>query len=323
MVKETPAARRCSSQATKNTAPARHKHCDDPARAYKKQGAGAKTRKGGAAAAPTTTALSAVPPAPSALAAAAAEPAAAPAAPALDAVPPAPAELAAAAAVPAAAPALGAVPPAPAAPALGAVPPAPAAPALGAVPPAPSALAAAAAVPAAAPAAPALGAALQDATVQDAAEDDMSLEEAEARMMMPLSEDEIKERSERRKASKMASKRRKHVQAVELSESDEAGFPMPLTIAEANLLVISSGHEAKSKNALLSEIMSKHEVNQRRFRTLSSRPEELKLCCVQPGCDFSCSASFYRRDDGTPAPPHTPSKHPPSFTHHCTSHSSL
>ena len=138
MVKEKPAARRCSSRATKNTAPARHKHCDDPARAYKKQGAGAKTRKGGAAAAPTTTALSAVPPAPSALAAAAAE-------------------------------------------------------------------------PAAAPAAPALGAALQDATVQDAAEDDMSLEEAEARMMAPLSEDELRERFERRKASKKASKPRKHV----------------------------------------------------------------------------------------------------------------
>ena len=95
----------------------------------------------------------------------------------------------------------------------------------------------------------------------------MSLEDAEARMMAPPSEDELKEKSERRKASKKASKLRKHVQAVQLSESDEAGFPMPLTIAEAKVLAISPGHQAKSKSALLSEINSKHEVNQRRFRT--------------------------------------------------------
>jgi hypothetical protein len=86
MVKETPAARRCSSRATKNKTPARHKQGADAARVGDKQGAGVKTRKGGAAAAPTTTALSAAPLAPSELAAAAAAvPAAAPAAPALGA----------------------------------------------------------------------------------------------------------------------------------------------------------------------------------------------------------------------------------------------
>jgi hypothetical protein len=37
--------------------------------------------------------------------------------------------------------------------------------------------------------------------VQDAAEGDMSLEDAEARMMAPPSEGELKEKSERRKAS--------------------------------------------------------------------------------------------------------------------------
>jgi hypothetical protein len=63
--------------------------------------------------------------------------------------------------------------------------------------------------------------------VQDAAEDDMALEEAEARMVAPPSEDELMEKSERRKASKKASKLRKHVQAMQLSESDEAGFPVP------------------------------------------------------------------------------------------------
>ena len=78
MVKETPAARRCSSRATKNKTPARLKQGADATRVGNKQGAGAKTRKGGAAAAPTTTALRA--PAPSALAAAEAVPAAAPAA---------------------------------------------------------------------------------------------------------------------------------------------------------------------------------------------------------------------------------------------------
>jgi hypothetical protein len=113
------------------------------------------------------------------------------------------------------------------------------------------------------------------------------------------------------------------VQDVQLSESDEAGFPMPLTIAEAKALVISPGHQAKSKSALLSEIKSKHEVNQRRFSTLSSRPEEFKLGCVQPECSFSCAVSIHRRDDGPPAPPHTLSNHPPSFTHHHTSHPSL
>jgi hypothetical protein len=159
--------------------------------------------------------------------------------------------------------------------------------------------------------------------VQDAAEDDMSLEEAEARMIAPPSEDELMEKFERRKASKKASKLRKHVQAVQLSESDEAGFPMPLTIAEAKALVIFPGHQAKSKSALLSEIKSKHEVNQRRFSTLSSRPEEFKLGCVQPECSFSCAVSIHRRDDGPPAPPHTLSNHPPSFTHHHTSHPSL
>ena len=151
----------------------------------------------------------------------------------------------------------------------------------------------------------------------------MSLEEAEARMIVPPSEDELMEKFERRKASKKASKLRKHVQAVQLSESDEAGFRMPLTIAEAKALVISPGHQAKSKNDLLSEIMAKHEVNQRRFRTLSSRPEEFKLGCVQLECSFSCAASIHRRDDGPPAPPHTLSNHPPSFTHHHTSHPSL
>jgi hypothetical protein len=35
------------------------------------------------------------------------------------------------------------------------------------------------------------------------------------------------------------------VQAVQLSKSDEAGFPMPLTIAEAKVLVIFPGHQAK------------------------------------------------------------------------------
>ena len=67
----------------------------------------------------------------------------------------------------------------------------------------------------------------------------MSLEEAEARMVAPPYEDELMEKSERRKASKKASELRKQVQAVQLSESDEAGFPMPLTIAEAKALVIS------------------------------------------------------------------------------------
>ena len=151
----------------------------------------------------------------------------------------------------------------------------------------------------------------------------MSLEEAEARMIAPPSEDELMEKSERRKASKKASELRKQVQAVQLSESDEAGFPMPLTIVEAKVLVISPGRQAKSKSALLSEIKSKHEVNQRRFSTLSSRPEEFKLGCVQPECSFSSAVSIHRRDDGTPAPPHTLSNHPPSFTHHHTSHPSL
>ena len=64
-------------------------------------------------------------------------------------------------------------------------------------------------------------------------------------MMAPPSEDELKEKSERRKASKKASKLRKHVQAVQLSESDEASFPMPLTIAEAKVPVIFPGHQAK------------------------------------------------------------------------------
>jgi len=93
----------------------------------------------------------------------------------------------------------------------------------------------------------------------------MSLEEAEARVIAPPSEDELMEKSERRKASKKASKLRKHVQAVQLSESDEAGFPMPLAIAEAKALVISPGHQAKTKSALLSEIKSKHEVNKGAF----------------------------------------------------------
>ena len=151
----------------------------------------------------------------------------------------------------------------------------------------------------------------------------MSLEEAEARMIAPPSEDELMEKFEPRKASKKASKLRKHVQAVQLSESDEAGFPMPLTIAEAKALVISPGHRAKSKSALLSETKSKNEVNQRRFSTLSSRPEEFKLGCVQPKCSFSCAVYIHRRDDSTPAPPHTLSSHPPSFTHRHTSHPSL
>jgi hypothetical protein len=55
----------------------------------------------------------------------------------------------------------------------------------------------------------------------------MALEEAEARMVAPPSEDELMEKSERRKVSKKASKLRKHVQAMQLSESDEAGFPVP------------------------------------------------------------------------------------------------
>jgi len=151
----------------------------------------------------------------------------------------------------------------------------------------------------------------------------MSLEEAEARMIAPPSEDDLMEKFEPRKASKKASKLRKHVQAVQLSKSDEAGFPMPLTIAEANALVISPGHQAKSKSSLFSEIKSEHEVNQRRFCTLSSRPEEFKLGCVQPECSFSCAVSIHRRDDGTPAHPHTLSNHPPSFTHHHTSRPSL
>ena len=139
----------------------------------------------------------------------------------------------------------------------------------------------------------------------------MLLEEAEARMIAPPSEDELMEKSERRKASKKASKLRKHVQAVQMSESDEAGFPMPLTIAEAKALVISLGHQAKTKSALLSEIKSKHEVNQRRCcRTLSSRPEEFKLGCVQPECSFSCAVSIHRRDDGTPRTPAHPIKSP-------------
>jgi len=151
----------------------------------------------------------------------------------------------------------------------------------------------------------------------------MSLEEAEARMVEPPSEDELMEKSERRKASKKASKLRKHVQAVQLSESDEAGFPMPLTIAEVKALVISLGQQAKSKSAIISEIKFKHEDNQRRVSTLSSQPEEFKLGCVQPECSFSCAVSIHRRDGGTPAPPHTLSNHPPSFTRHHTSHPSV
>ena len=53
----------------------------------------------------------------------------------------------------------------------------------------------------------------------------LTMREAKARMIAPPSEDELMEKPERHKASKKASKLRKHVQAVQLSESDEAGYP--------------------------------------------------------------------------------------------------
>ena len=63
--------------------------------------------------------------------------------------------------------------------------------------------------------------------MQDAAEDDMSLEEAEARMIAPPSEDELMGKSERRKASKKASKLRKHMQAVQLFSLRWRGNSLP------------------------------------------------------------------------------------------------
>ena len=95
------------------------------------------------------------------------------------------------------------------------------------------------------------------------------------------------------------------MQAVHLSKSDEAGFSMPLTIAEAKALVISPGHQAKSKSAPLSEIKSKNEVNQRRFSTLSSRPEEFKLGCVQPNARSAARFIFIAAMT-VPPHPHTP-----------------
>ena len=111
----------------------------------------------------------------------------------------------------------------------------------------------------------------------------MSLEEAEARMIAPPSEDELKEKSERRKGSTKASKLRKHVQAVQVSESDEAGFTMPLTIAEAKELAISPRLQAKSKSALLYEIMAKHDYPHLHTTTLLIHPYDLHLLSLETG----------------------------------------
>jgi hypothetical protein len=82
----------------------------------------------------------------------------------------------------------------------------------------------------------------QDAAVQDAAEGDMSLGEAEARMMEPPSEDELKENSERREASTKARKLRKHVQLGKFGAERRALPPLRLSAPFMSLLARIAQH---------------------------------------------------------------------------------
>ena len=174
---------------------------------------------------------------------------------------------------------------------------------------------------------PAASAAASAAAVAAAAEDEEADQEPGAPQLGPLDHDEpelvnkgdvpaltveeLQAKSDRRSASKKASKLRKHQQAVQLSTAQGSGFPMPLTIVEAGALFLFPGYEAPSKSALLSAIMSYHEVNQRRFSTSVSRPEEFNLgCASSTECKFKCSGSLDRSSEGTSTnSPNTPLAH--------------
>mmetsp|Transcript_72673 Transcript_72673/g.142270 ORF Transcript_72673/g.142270 Transcript_72673/m.142270 type:complete len:774 (-) Transcript_72673:146-2467(-) len=110
-----------------------------------------------------------------------------------------------------------------------------------------------------------------------------------------LSADDLATRAERRRAAKKAHRKRKYDDAIELKEFQGTSFPVPVTTKKARSLVIELGYTVASKNELLSHVMSKHEVEKRRFRTNYSRPSEFNLKCASDSdCEFNCTGSILR-----------------------------
>lgn len=90
--------------------------------------------------------------------------------------------------------------------------------------------------------------------------------------------------------------------------NDKEGWPMPLTIVAAeqincqakkhsmgrvpSLPLLYVGQVFSSKNALLSRIMTYHEINKRRSQTANSRGLFLEQGCPFDDCKFALTASF-------------------------------
>jgi hypothetical protein len=92
------------------------------------------------------------------------------------------------------------------------------------------------------------------------------------------------------------------------SINDQEGWPLPLTIIAADqtqsqadkpsrgrvpsLPLLYQGQVFQTKNALLSCVMTYHEIKKRRTVTNDSRGLSVEQGCPFPECDYKLSASF-------------------------------
>jgi hypothetical protein len=95
----------------------------------------------------------------------------------------------------------------------------------------------------------------------------------------------------KRKIQKQKKKQCKKLRAQYAAEKNELhGWPVPLTLEEAKTFKLENGLEFKSKNEFTSRVMSKCEVDNKRFITLVSRPDSVHVKCPFPSCkmDVTC-----------------------------------
>ena len=83
-------------------------------------------------------------------------------------------------------------------------------------------------------------------------------------------------------------------------KNDTASYPMPLTVQEAQSASIEAGDKFPSKVAVISKVMSLHEVWRKRFEFLITRPTRIVAKCAHDNhCAFVLDAA-YHVDQGNP-----------------------
>ena len=78
------------------------------------------------------------------------------------------------------------------------------------------------------------------------------------------------------------------------TKNEAASYPIPLTVEEAKSATINAGDKFAGKNAVISKMMSLHEVIQKRFEFAITRPVRiLAKCAHEKECEFEVDAAYH------------------------------